>query len=110
MSRAARRPGGERGSALLLILGALLAALAGAVVLGALAAGVWAHGAQQRAADLAALAAARAMRDAYPRVFAPAVIDGRPNPEHLPTARLPRARPRGWRSRPRGATAPRTST
>ena len=67
--------------------------MAGAVVLGALAAGVWAHGAHQRAADLAALAAARAMRDAYPRVFAPAIIDGRPNPAHLPTAAYLAARP-----------------
>jgi Transglycosylase SLT domain/D-alanyl-D-alanine carboxypeptidase len=76
----------ERGQALMLVLGVMCAALAGAVVLGALAAGVWAHGAHQRAADLAALAAARAMRDEYPRVFAPPVIDGRPNPAHLPTA------------------------
>ena len=86
MTRPARRLGGERGSALLLILGVLLATLAGAVLLGALAAGVWAHGAQQRAADLAALAAARAMRHAYPRVFAPPAVDGRPNPGHLATA------------------------
>ena len=68
------------------VLGVLMAALAGAVLLGMLAAGVWAHGAGQRAADLAALAAARAMRDAYPRVFAPPTLAGRRNPAHLPTA------------------------
>ena len=76
----------EHGQAVLPVLGILLATLAGAVLLGMLAAGVWAHGAGQRAADLAALAAARAMRDAYPRVFAPPIFAGRRNPLHLPTA------------------------
>jgi Transglycosylase SLT domain/D-alanyl-D-alanine carboxypeptidase len=82
----ARRLRGQGGHALLLVLGILLATLAGAVVLGALAAAVWAQGAHQRAADLAALAAARALRDAYPRVFAPPAIDGRVNRRHLSTA------------------------
>jgi hypothetical protein len=82
----ARRLRGQGGHALLLVLGILLATLAGAVVLGALAAAVWAQGAHQRAADLAALAAARALRDAYPRVFAPPAIDGRVNGRHLSTA------------------------
>jgi hypothetical protein len=39
--------------------------------------------AAQRAADLAALGGARAMQAAYPRLFEPALIDGRPNPRHL---------------------------
>ena len=42
--------------------------------------------ASQRAADLAALAGARAMHAAYPRLFEPAVIDGVANPRHLEKA------------------------
>jgi hypothetical protein len=45
------------------------------VVLGGVARGIGARGDLQQAADLAALAAARAMRDAYPRVFEPATRD-----------------------------------
>jgi hypothetical protein len=41
------------------------------------------RGERQRAADLAALAGAKALRDAYPRVFEAPEIDGRPNPRHL---------------------------
>jgi hypothetical protein len=67
---------GERGQAALLLLGLLLAACIGAVVLGGIARGIGARGDLQQAADLAALAAARAMHDAYPRVFAPATGDG----------------------------------
>ncbi len=63
----------ERGQALLAMLGGLLAVVAGAVVVGWLAAAVSAHGAHQRAADLAALAGARALLDARPRVLAPGV-------------------------------------
>ncbi|HVW17562.1 MAG TPA: transglycosylase SLT domain-containing protein, partial [Solirubrobacteraceae bacterium] len=37
-------------------------------------------------ADLAALAGARAMREAYPRLFAPPLVDGRPSPDHLERA------------------------
>jgi transglycosylase-like protein with SLT domain/D-alanyl-D-alanine carboxypeptidase-like protein len=77
---------GERGQALLLLLGILLAVLVGAVVLGGIATGVLAHGGRQRAADLAALAAARAMRDVHHRVFAPPVLARRANPEHLSRA------------------------
>ena len=78
--------GDERGQASLLLLAIVLAALVGAVVLGGIATGVLAHGGRQRAADLAALAAARAMRDVHHRVFAPPVLAGRPNTEHLPRA------------------------
>jgi soluble lytic murein transglycosylase-like protein len=74
---------GERGQALLLLLGALMAMLAGALVLGAIARGIGVHGERQRAADLAALAGARAMRAAYPRLFEPAFAGGRPSPAHL---------------------------
>jgi D-alanyl-D-alanine carboxypeptidase-like protein/putative Flp pilus-assembly TadE/G-like protein len=73
----------ERGQAALLLLGLLLAACIGAVVLGSIARGISTRGDLQRAADLAALAAARAMHDAYPRVFAPPTIDSEPNAQHL---------------------------
>jgi hypothetical protein len=76
----------ETGQALLLMIGALVAALLGALVLGGVAQAVSRRGASQRAADLAALAGARAMRTAYPRVFEPAEIRGRPNPAHLERA------------------------
>jgi soluble lytic murein transglycosylase-like protein len=74
--RLATRPDGERGQAMLLLVGLLLAVCIGAVVLGGVARGVGARGDLQQAADLAALAAARAMHDAYPRVFEPAARDG----------------------------------
>jgi len=82
------RPRGraEHGQALLLNLGAMMAVLAGALILSAIAQGIGVRGDQQRAADLAVLAAARSMREAYPSVFAPAVIDGRRNPAHLERA------------------------
>jgi transglycosylase-like protein with SLT domain/D-alanyl-D-alanine carboxypeptidase-like protein len=73
----------EDGQALLLVIGVLVAVAVGSLVLGGVAHAIGARGDSQRAADLAALAAARAMRDAYPRVFAPADVDGRPNPAHL---------------------------
>ena len=73
----------ERGQALLLVLGALLTVLVGAVVLGGVAQGIAAHGSRQRAADLAALAGAKAMRGAFPRVFEPPEVAGEPNPAHL---------------------------
>jgi soluble lytic murein transglycosylase-like protein len=62
MTRAA-----ERGQALIALLGGLLVLLAGATALALLAAGLEARDARQRAADLAALAGARALFDARPR-------------------------------------------
>jgi Transglycosylase SLT domain/D-alanyl-D-alanine carboxypeptidase len=76
----------DEGQALLLMLGTLAALLVGAVVLGGVARAIGVRGERQRAADLAALAAARALREAYPRVFAPPELDGRPNPDHLERA------------------------
>ena len=73
----------QRGQAGMLLLGLLLAVVLGAIVLGGIARGVGARGDLQRGADLAALAAARAMHDAYPRVFEPPELDGAPNPRHL---------------------------
>ncbi|HEV3000246.1 MAG TPA: transglycosylase SLT domain-containing protein [Solirubrobacteraceae bacterium] len=77
---------GERGQASVLLLGALLAVLAGGLVLAALARGVGEHASHQRAADLAALAGARAMYGSYDRLFEPAFVGGRPNPRHLGVA------------------------
>ena len=71
---------------MLLLLGALGFVLVGALILGAIAAGVGVQGRDQRAADLAALAGGRAMRSVYDRLFEPAVIAGRPNPSHLEKA------------------------
>ena len=87
----------EEGQASLLLVGALLAVLVAAVVLGGLARGVDAQAAQQRAADLAALAGARAMRDEYDRLFEPAFVGGRPNPAHLPVAEYRRVGERAAR-------------
>ncbi len=60
--------------------------LVGALILGAVARAVGREGEAQRAADLAALAGARAMHEAYPRLFEPSMIGGRPNPSHLEPA------------------------
>ena len=72
-----------RGQASILLVGGLAGVLVGALVLGMVARAVGREGAVQRAADLSALAGARAMREAYPRLFEPATLDGRPNPRHL---------------------------
>jgi hypothetical protein len=74
---------GERGQAVLLLVGALATVLVGAFVLGAIARGVGVQGRDQRAADLAALAGARAMRSVYHSLFEPVVIGGLPNPRHM---------------------------
>jgi soluble lytic murein transglycosylase-like protein len=75
------------GQATVLLVGALAALLVGVLVLGAVARGVAREAGAQRAADLAALAGARAMDAVYPRLFEPVVVDGRPNPRHLDRAR-----------------------
>jgi hypothetical protein len=82
--RASRRPPrGEPGQAIPLVIGGLAVLLLGAAVLAAIASGLTGRGDQQRAADLSALAAARAMAVAYPHVFEPAAVAGRVNPSHL---------------------------
>jgi soluble lytic murein transglycosylase-like protein len=73
----------QRGQASVLLVGGLAALLVGVLVLGVVARGVAREAGAQRAADLAALAGARAMYEANPRLFEPAVVDGRPNPRHL---------------------------
>jgi hypothetical protein len=81
-----RRVREARGQASILLVGGLAAILVGVLVLGAAARGVAREAGAQRAADLAALAGARAMYGTYPRLFEPAVVDGRPNPRHLTRA------------------------
>jgi len=66
-----------------LLVGGLMGVLVGALVLGAVARAVGREGEAQRAADLGALAGAKAMYVAYPRLFEPPVFAGRPNPAHL---------------------------
>jgi hypothetical protein len=74
---------GEGGQALLLMVGVLCAVLVGAGVVGSVARGMGVRGERQRAADLAALAAARAMHDAYARLFEPPALGMARNPRHL---------------------------
>ena len=62
-------PRGEAGQASVLLVGVMLALVVAVVVLGGVARGVGAQAEQQRAADLAALAGARAMHAAYGRLF-----------------------------------------
>jgi hypothetical protein len=69
-----------------LLVGVLAALLGGSFLLAGTLRGVERRGEVQRAADLAALAGARAMHAAYPRLYEPAVLDGRPNPRHLTKA------------------------
>ena len=78
--------GHERGQATILVLGVLIAVLLGAFVLGGVARGLGLQGDQQGAADLAALAGARAMHDAYAGLFEPVTVAGRPNPAHVERA------------------------
>jgi hypothetical protein len=85
------RPGferhGESGQALLLALGASLALIAAALALVAIAGAVTGKGRVQRAADLAAISAARSMRDDLPRLLSPPLRpDGTPNPLHIAKA------------------------
>ena len=64
-------------------LGTLFALMLGATILFAFASALADKGRAQRAADLAALSAARSMRDDVERLFEPATINRRPNPYHL---------------------------
>ncbi|HET6997543.1 MAG TPA: transglycosylase SLT domain-containing protein [Solirubrobacterales bacterium] len=84
----------ESGQALILVLGGALALLAGALALVAIAGAVTGKGRVQRAADLAAISAARSMRDDLPGLLAPPRLPGGlPNPVHLAKwAYLARAR------------------
>jgi len=84
----------EEGQALLLALGGVFVIVVGALALVAIAGAVTGKGRAQRAADLAAISAARSMRDDLPRLLAPPTLpDGLPNPAHMEKpAYLARAR------------------
>ena len=84
----------ERGQALVPTLGACFVLLAGALALVAIAGAVTGKGRAQRAADLAAISAARSMRNDLSRLLSPpALPNGAPNPQHLgKAAYLRRAR------------------
>ncbi|MEA2480088.1 MAG: hypothetical protein QOJ07_2010 [Thermoleophilaceae bacterium] len=77
----------ERGQASLLLLGVAAVVVLGVLILGAFGRALGARGVHQRGVDLAAVSAARAMRDAYPRLFEPPYLRrGVPNPRHLDRA------------------------
>ena len=81
IARALLRDGGQ---ALPAVLGAAAALIAVGLVLVAIGGAVTGEARAQRAADLAALSAARSMRDDLPRLLAPPRLpDGSPNPRHL---------------------------
>ncbi len=81
---AAIRLGDESGQVLILALGGAFALLAGALVLVAISGAVTGKGRVQRAADLAAVSAARSMRDDLPRLLSPPTLPGGvPNPAHI---------------------------
>ncbi len=93
MGGARRDP--EAGQATILLLGLTMAVLLGALVLGAIARGIGVQSDEQRAADLAALAGARAMHEAYAGLFEPPLLGGRANGAHVERAEYLR---RGRRS------------
>ena len=75
---------GEGGQALPLALGGAFVLIAAALALVAIAGAVTGKGRVQRAADLAAISAARSMRDDLPRLLAPPTLpNGLPNPLHM---------------------------
>lgn len=84
-----RRRSGQRGQASIsLVAGAMLAML-GVVLLAQFGAALAARGSDQRAADLAAAAAARRMAGDYPRLFEPPLLPGGAiNPSHISLQRF----------------------
>ena len=68
---------------MVLLLAAMVAIALLALLAGAVARGFGLRADAQRAADLAALAGAKAMREAFGRLFEPPLVDGAPNPAHL---------------------------
>jgi hypothetical protein len=74
------------GQASVLLVGGLAGLLVAVLIVGAVARAVGKEADAQRAADLGALAGARAMHASYGRLFAPATIRRRPNPQHLAKA------------------------
>lgn len=84
----------EEGQALPLALGGALALIVAALALVAIAGAITGKGRAQRAADLAAISAARSMRDDLQRLLSPPRLpDGSPDPRHMgKAAYLARAR------------------
>lgn len=84
----------QEGQALPLALGGAFALIAAALALVAIAGAITGKGRAQRAADLAAISAARSMRDDLPRLLSPSRLPGgSPNPRHIEKAAyLARAR------------------
>jgi Transglycosylase SLT domain/D-alanyl-D-alanine carboxypeptidase/Putative Flp pilus-assembly TadE/G-like len=81
---AAGKRAGESGQALILALGGVFVLLAGTMALVAIAGAITGKGRVQRAADLAAISAARSMRDDLLRLLSPPTLpNGLPNPRHL---------------------------
>jgi len=90
---AAKRRDSERGQAIVAALAAVFVLMLGASLLLSFGRALAGKGRAQRAADLAAMSAARSMRDDFERLFEPPLAAGRPNPYHLTKARyLERAR------------------
>jgi hypothetical protein len=80
----ASRARDESGQALILALGGCFVLIAAAIALVAIAGAVTGKGRAQRAADLAAISAVRAMRDDLPKLLSPARLpNGAPNPAHI---------------------------
>jgi hypothetical protein len=80
-------PRSEEGQALPLALGGCFVLIAGALALVAIAGAITGKGRVQRAADVAAISAARSMRDDLPRLLSPPTLpNGLPNPEHMEKA------------------------
>ena len=76
---------GDAGQATPLVLGAVFVLTVGAVIAVAIAGAITGKGRVQRAADLAAMSAARSMKDDLPRLLAPPTLpNGLPNPRHMP--------------------------
>src|SRR6478735_2306789 len=74
----------EDGQALPLALGGAFVLIVATLALVAIAGAVTGKGRAQRAADLAAISAARSMRDDLPRLLSPPTLpNGLPNPEHI---------------------------
>src|SRR3954466_4571916 len=74
----------ERGQALPAVLGACAVLVLAALALVSIAGALTGKGRVQRAADLAALSAARSMRDDLPRLLSPPLLPGgTPNPRHV---------------------------
>jgi hypothetical protein len=82
-----RRSGRESGQALILAVGGVFVLLAGTMALVAIAGAITGKGRVQRAADLAAISAARSMRDDLPRLLSPPTLpNGLPDPRHVDKA------------------------